>query len=83
MFRQMVDFTESICQLIDSSLAQILTSDTSSMELFVAENNPKTLNSLIKRLKSFYKDNPDVDPYKMTYGLMPSQATSCPDAKQQ
>lgn len=83
MFRQMVDFTEPICQLIDSSLAQILTFDTSGIELFVAENNPKTLNSLIKRLKAFYKDKTDVDPYKMAYGLMPSQAASCPDAKQQ
>lgn len=82
MFRQMVDFTGPICQLIDSSLAQILTFDTSGVELFVNENNPKTLNALIKRLKSFYKDKPEVDPYKMAYGLMPSQAASCPDAKQ-
>lgn len=83
MFKQMVDVTEPICQLIDSSLAQMLTFDTSGIELFVAENNPKTLNALIKKLKSSYKDNPDVDPYKMAYGLMPSQAVSCPDAKQQ
>lgn len=82
MFRQMVDFTEPICQLIDSSLAQVLTFDTSGIELFVTENNPKTLNSLIKKLKAFYKDKPDVDPYKMAYGLMPSAAASCPDAKQ-
>ena len=83
MFRQMVDFTEPICQLIDSSLAQILTFDTSAIELFVTENNPKTLNALIKKLKAFYKDNPNVDPYRMAYSLMPSKAASCPDAKQQ
>ena len=83
MFQQMVDYTEPICQQIDSSLAQILTFDTSGIELFVTENNPKTLNALIRKLKAFYKDNPDVDPYKMAYGLMPSQAASCPDAKQQ
>lgn len=83
MFQQMVDYTEPICQQIDSSLAQTLTFDTSGIELYVTENNPKTLNSLIRRLKAFYKDNPDVDPYKMAYGLMPSQAASCPDAKQQ
>ncbi len=83
MFRQMVDFTEPICHLIDDSLANILTFDTSGIELYVAENNPKTLNSLIKRLKTFYKDKPEVDPHKMAYGLMPSQAASCPDAKQQ
>lgn len=83
MFQHMVDYTEPICQQIDSSLAQILTFDTSGIELYVTENNPKTLNSLIRRLKAYYKDNPDIDPYKMAYGLMPSQAASCPDAKQQ
>ena len=82
MFQRMVDYTEPICQAINSSLASILTFDTSGIELYVAENNPKSLNSLIRRLKAYYKDNPDVDPYKMAYGLMPSQAASCPDAKQ-
>ena len=51
MFQRMVDFTEPICQAIDFSLAQILTFDTSGIELYVTENNPKTLNSLIKKLK--------------------------------
>lgn len=83
MFQLMTDYTEPICQAIDASLAQMLTFDTSGIELYVTENNPKTLNSLIRRLKSYYKNNPDVDPYKMAYGLMPSQAVSCPDAKQQ
>lgn len=82
MFQRMVDYTEPICQSIDSSLAQMLTFDTSGIELYVTENNPKTLNALIKKLKAFYKDKPDVAPYKMAYGLMPSQAATCPDAKQ-
>ena len=74
MFHNMVDFTEPICQAIDASLANILTFDTSGIELYVQENNPKTLNSLIRKLKAYYKDNSDIDPYKMAYGLMPSQA---------
>ena len=78
----MVDYTEPICQALDASLAQMLTFDTSGIELYVTENNPKTLNALIKKLKAFYKDNPDVDPYKMAYDLMPSLAASCPDARQ-
>lgn len=82
MFQQMVDYTEPICQAIDSALAQMLTFDTSGIELYVTENNPKTLHALIKKLKMFYKDKPDVDPYKMAYGLMPSQAAACPEAKQ-
>ena len=81
MFQNMVDFTEPICQKIDSALADVLTFDTSGIELYVRENNPKTLNALIKQLKAYYKDKPEVDPYKMAYGLMPSQAASCPDAK--
>ena len=83
MFQLMVDFTEPICQMIDSSLASMLTFDTSGIELYVTENNPKTLNALIRKLKAYYKDSPDVDPYHMAYGLMPSQAASSPDAKQQ
>lgn len=71
MFQRMVDYTEPICQQIDSSLAQILTFDTSGIELYVTENNPKTLNALIRKLKVYYKDNPDVDPYKMAYVYIP------------
>lgn len=82
LFQHLVDFTEPFCMAIDPSLANTLTFDTSGIELYVSENNPKTLNSLIKRLKSYYKDNPDVDPYRMAYSLMPSKASSSPDAKQ-
>lgn len=70
MFQRMVGYTEPICQIIDSSLAQMLTFDTSGIELYVTENNPKTLNALSKKLKAYYKDKPDVDPYKMAYGLL-------------
>ncbi len=62
MFQQMVDYTEPICKQIDSSLAQILTFDTSGIELYVTENNPKTLNALIRKLKAYYKSNPNIDP---------------------
>jgi len=82
MFSAMVDYTESICMAIDSALSSTIAFDTTGIELYVKENNPKTLNALIKKLKAYYKDNPDVDPYKMAYGLMPSQAVSSSDAKQ-
>ena len=78
----MVDYTEPICMAIDETLASTITFDTTGIELYVKENNPKTLNALIKRLKAFYKDKPEVDPYKMAYGLMPSQSESSSDAKQ-
>ncbi|MHB8062951.1 MAG: transposase [Ruminiclostridium sp.] len=82
MFSAMVDYTEPICMAIDKTLASTITFDTTGIELYVKENNPKTLNALIKKLKTFYKDKPEVDPHKMAYGLMPSQAMSSSDAKQ-
>ena len=82
MFSRMVDYTDPICQAIDSTLASIITFDTSGIELYVKENNPKYLNTLIRQLKTYYKDNPNVDPYRMAYSLMPSQAASSSDAKQ-
>lgn len=46
-------------------LTQMLTFDTFGVELYVSEINPKTLNALIRKLKTFYEDNPNVNPYKM------------------
>lgn len=81
MFSKMVNYTEPICQAINPTLASIITFGTSGIELNIKENNPKYLNTLIRQRKTYYKDNPNVDPHKMTYGLMPSQAASSSDAK--
>lgn len=71
MFKQMVDYTEPICRFIYSSLANILTFDTSGIELFVSENNPKTLNSLIKKLNFFIKTSLTLTHIKWPMGLCP------------
>ena len=82
MFNKLVDYTEPICRGIDKALADMLTYDTSGIEAHVTENNPKYINSLIKKLKSAYADNPNVDPYKMAYGIMPSHASADETVKQ-
>lgn len=82
LFEKLVDVTEPICQSIDPTLASTLIFDTSGVEAYVTENNPKFMSLLIKQLKRYYKDNPSVDPYKMAYGLMPSHASSNPAVKQ-
>lgn len=46
---------EPIYRQIDSSLARTLTFDTSGIELYVAENNPKTLNLLSADLRLITK----------------------------
>lgn len=83
MFQRIVGYyTEPVYQLINASLAKILTFYNYGIKLYVTENNSKTLNALIKKLKACYKGKLDVGLYRMAYGLMPSQASSCPDAKQ-
>jgi len=86
MFNKLVDYTEPICQRINDQLADILVYDTTGVECFVAENNPKFVNSSIKRLKSIFKANkelPDDDPnkiknkndvYAIAYANMPKYA---------
>ena len=52
-FQRMVNYTELICQSIDFSLAEMLTFNTFGIELYVTENNPKTLNALIQKWSLF------------------------------
>jgi len=82
LFNNLVDYTEPICQTIDKTLASALVYDTSGIEAYVTENNPKYINSLIRKLKSTYKTNPLVDPFKMAYGLMPSCSSADKSIKQ-
>ena len=79
MFDNLVDVTEPICQKIDFEKASMTIFDTSGIEAFVRENNPKYLNSLIKQMKSFkqVKSLEDsFDPYKAAYGAMPTHAVT-------
>jgi hypothetical protein len=74
IFSYLVDVTEPICQEIDSELASTLAFDTPGIEAYVIENSPKFINFIIRKLKQYYKDKPDVDIYKMAYGLMLSNS---------
>ena len=57
VFDNLVDVTEPICQNIDSNLASMLLFDTSGIEAYVTENNPKYANRIIKQLKAYAKAN--------------------------
>lgn len=85
MFDNMVDLTEPICQELDPLRASMTIFDTSGIEAWVTENNPKYANRIIKQLKAFAKaqnlDN-SYDPYKAAYGSMPSHAASNPAIQQ-
>jgi hypothetical protein len=50
-----VDLTETICHAIDSAKADMTIFDTSCVEAWVTENNPKYANTIIKQLKAYAK----------------------------
>lgn len=85
MFDNLVDLTEPICQGIDTQKASMTLFDTSGIEAWVTENNPKYANRIIKQLKTFKKTNhldDSYDPYKAAYGSMPSHTAANPAIQQ-
>ena len=85
MFDHLVDLTEPICHCIDTQKASMLLFDTSGIEAWVTENNPKYANRIIKQLKAFKKAkgmDDSFDPYKAAYGSMPSRAAANPAIQQ-
>ena len=85
VFENLVDLTEPICRAIDFEKAHMTIFDSSGIEAYVTENNPKYANRIIKQLKSYAKamnfDN-NYDPYKAAYASMPSHASANKDVKQ-
>ena len=55
VFDKLVDITEPICRDIDNNLASMLLFNTSGIEAYVTENNPKYANRIIRQLKSYTK----------------------------
>lgn len=85
VFDNLSDLTEPICQAIDSEKADMTIFDSSGIEAFVTENNPKYANRIIKQLKAYAKVkglDKSYDPYKAAYGSMPSHAAACAEIKQ-
>jgi len=84
-FDSLVDVTEPICQFIDTNLASMTIFDTSGIEAYVTENNPKYANKLIRQLKSYKKTmkyDDSYDPYRAAYASMPSHAATNTEIKQ-
>jgi hypothetical protein len=85
VFDKLVDVTEPICRAIDAEKADMAIFDTSGIEAWVKENNPKFANKIIKQLKSYAKSKnfgKSFDPYKAAYASMPTSAAIDPEIKQ-
>ena len=85
-FDSLVDLTEPILQEIDAEKASMSVFDTTGLEAYVTENNPKYANQKIRQLKAWAKTmgfDKSYDPYKAAYGSMPTHASSDAEIKQQ
>lgn len=87
LFYNLVEYTQDISKEINPFLSSILITDTTGFKAYVAENNLKFYQSILKRSKAqakFYsKDNSNTtfDIEKYAQGKMPKYASSNPDAK--
>lgn len=73
VFKNPADLTEPICQAIDSAKADMTIFDSSGIEAFVTENNPKYANRIIRQLKAYAKSqgfHSNYDPYLTIYHLI-------------
>ena len=83
IFDNLVEITEPICREMDPILADCLVDDTTGIESYVAENNPKFMTAKLKQAKAIAKSNPGFDPYKSVYAMLPDCASSNPAVKRQ
>ncbi len=83
VFERLVELTEPICREMDAELAGSLIYDTTGIESYVAENNPKFFSAKLRQAKLMTKTNPDTDPYRAVYGLLPDYAAANSAVKQQ
>ena len=83
MFHNLSNQAAPICEELDAKKSKYLIFDTTGIEPDVKENNPKFFNSKLQSAKSLAKGNPDYDPYKGVYGLLPDAAEKAPTARQQ
>lgn len=83
IFDCLVDITDPICRKIDPELADCLIPDTTGIEGYVTENNPKFMSSKLKQAKRIAGITPGYDPYRGVFNLMPDHSIKNPHIKQQ
>ena len=83
IFESLVEITEPICRELDAKKADYLIYDPTGIEAYVAENNPKYLNSKLNQAKKLSKNNPGLNPHSLAYSMMPETAAANPFVNQQ
>ena len=83
VFERLVDMTEPICAEMNKALADLLVYDTTGIESYVAENNPKYAQIKAHQAAAYAKVNPAFDPVTGRTAFMPECAASNCAVKQQ
>jgi len=83
VFENLVEVTEPICREIDAKKADYLIYDPTGIEAYVAENNPKFLNSKLIQAKKLSKIYPELNPHSYAYSQMPETSAANPFVNQQ
>lgn len=83
VFEQLVDLTEPICREMDKALADMLVFDTTGLESYVTENNPKFAQVKARQARAYAKIDPTFNPAIGKTAFMPEFAASNPAVKLQ
>ena len=80
-FNNLVEITEPICKRLSPELASILVADTTGIEGYVKENNPKAFDSVMRNTKKFSKNIPNFNAHSYACSQMPKESLANKDIK--
>jgi len=80
-FNSLVEITEPMCQRLNPVLSSILVADTTGIEGYVKENNPKAFDSVMRNTKKFSKNIPNFNSHSYACSQMPKVSFANNDIK--
>lgn len=80
-FNNLVEITEPICKRLNPELASILVADTTGIEGYVKENNPKSFDIVMRNTKKFSKNIPNFNAHGYACAQMPKESFANKDIK--
>lgn len=80
-FHSLVELTQPICKKINADLSEILIVDTTGIEAYVKENNPKLFDTLLRQSKKLQSSNPNFNVHSYTCSKMPKSSNANPEIK--
>ncbi len=81
LFNHLVESTEPICKQINSELASIIIADTTGIEAYVKENNPKHFDTILRNSKKISKTDKTFNAHSYACSKMPKESFANKDVK--